>query len=119
MEAQKNPCVRHKPPILTYVVSYPGLGLVEIGQAQYYANRLGNLRTGSPVEPVPVCAFVGAHHERELHQLCAHLRHRLEYFKDAPELREHLERRPGRITHEEAMRLSPPLARSSKRPQIA
>lgn len=103
-----------KPPIITYVLSYPGLGLLKIGQAQYYADRLTHLKTGSPVEPVPICAFVGAHHERELHQRFVHLRDRREYFADCEEIRKHLEERGDRITHEEALLMSPFISRRKK-----
>lgn len=101
-------------PILTYVVTYPEVGRVKIGQAKYYGDRMMHLRNGSPVKPVPLCAFVGAHHEKELHLLFKHLRLHHEYFQDTPELREHLEHRPGRLTHEEAMSLSPLLPRTKK-----
>lgn len=106
--------LQKKPPIITYVLSYPGLGLLKIGQAQYYADRLTHLRTGSPVEPVPVCAFVGAHHERELHERFGHLRDRREYFRDCDEIRKHLNEHRDRITHEEALRISSFLARKKK-----
>lgn len=99
-------------PILTYVVAYPEVGRVKIGQAQYYGDGMMQLRNGSPIEPVPVCAFVGAHHEKELHDLFKHLRVRLEYFEDTPELRAHLEQRAGRITHAEALAMSPLLSRN-------
>lgn len=101
--------------ILTYVVAYPEVGRVKIGQANYYCDRMMHLRNGSPVQPVPLCAFVGAHHEKELHALFKHLRLHHEYFQDVPELRAHLEQRPGRLTHEEAMLLSPLMQRSKKR----
>lgn len=103
--------------ILTYVVAYPDVGKVKIGRARYYGDRMMQLRNGSPVEPQPLCAFIGAHHEKELHALFAHLRARLEYFHDTPELREHLERREGRISHEEALAMSPMLPR--KKAQIS
>ena len=104
-------------PVLTYVVAYPEVGRVKIGQAKYYCDRMMHLRNGSPVQPVPVCAFVGAHHEKELHTLFKHLRLHHEYFEDTAELRAHLEQRPGRLTHDEAMSLSPLLARNKNKVQ--
>ena len=101
-------------PIITYVVAYEGTGLVKIGQARYYGDRMMQLRNGSPIHPTPVCAFLGAHHERELHTLFAHLRKRLEYSEDSAELRAHLAIREGRITHEEALAVSPLISRIRK-----
>ena len=101
-------------PIITYVVAYEGTGLVKIGQARYYGDRMMQLRNGSPIHPTPVCAFIGAHHEKELHALFAHLRKRLEYFEDSAEFRAHLANREGRITHQEALTLSPLLSKLRK-----
>lgn len=103
--------------ILTYVVAYPEVGRVKIGQARFYGDRMMQLRNGSPVKPVPFCAFVGAHHEKELHERFKHLRIRLEYFWDTPELRQYLESRKDILTHEQALELSPLLPRGKKPPQ--
>jgi hypothetical protein len=96
---------------ITYVVGYPGTGLVKIGQAKYYADRFEQLRNSSPIEPVPICAFVGGHVERELHDRFSDLRMRREFFQDVPELRLHLSAIAGRLSHEEALALSPLLPR--------
>ena len=49
--------------IITYVVEYPGTNLVKIGQTKYYADRFAQLANGSPIYPVPICAFRGPEHE--------------------------------------------------------
>jgi hypothetical protein len=98
---------------ITYVVAYPGTGLVKIGQAKYYADRFEQLKNGSPIEPEPIYAFLGAHYEGELHRRFSHLRTRGEFFQDAAELRGYLDRSVGRLTHEEALALSPRLPRRS------
>lgn len=87
----------------TYIVSYPAAGVVKIGQAVYYAERVEQVRNMSPVETEVVCAFVGLHHERELHKMFAHLRKRGEFFEYADELRDYLASRSDKITHSEAV----------------
>ena len=86
----------------TYVIAYPSVGVVKIGQAVYYAERVEQVRNMSQVETEVVCAFVGLHHERELHKLFAHLRKRGEFFEDTAELRDYLASRVDSITHEQA-----------------
>ena len=93
---------RHKVPGHTYVIAYPSLGSVKIGQAVYYVERVEQVRNHSPVETEVVCAFEGLHHERELHKRFAHLRTRREFFTFAPELREYLMTRADALTHEQA-----------------
>ncbi len=87
----------------TYVILYPSVGVVKIGQAVYYAERVEQVRNMSPVPTEVVCAFAGLHHEKELHKKFAHLRQRGEFFTYSDELREHLASRPDAVTHEEAV----------------
>jgi hypothetical protein len=87
----------------TYVIAYPSVGVVKIGQAVYYAERIEQIRNMSPVETEVVCAFVGLRHERELHKRFSHLRKRGEFFEDTGELREYLSSRPDVLTHEQAV----------------
>lgn len=49
--------------VITYVLEYPGIHLIKIGQAKYYQDRISQLRNGVPIEPKPVCAFLGANNE--------------------------------------------------------
>ena len=58
----------------TYVIAYPSVGVVKIGQSVYYAERVEQVVRHSPVETEVVCAFVGLHHEAELHKRFAHIR---------------------------------------------
>ena len=87
----------------TYVIAYPSVGVVKIGQAVDYAERVAQVRNMSPVETEIVCAFVGLHHELDLHKRFARFRKRGEFFEDNPELREYLRSRADAITHEEAV----------------
>ncbi len=61
----------------------------------------------------PIITYV-LHHEHELHEHFGHLRERREYFRDCEELRKYLDERCDRITHEEALQVSPFLARASE-----
>lgn len=90
----------------TYVIAYPSVGVVKIGQSVYYAERVEQVVRHSPVPAGVVCAFVGLHHERELHKKFAHIRKHGELFEDCPELREHLSSRVDALTHEEAPKTS-------------
>ena len=87
----------------TYILAYPSVGVIKIGQAVYYAERLEQVRNMSPVETEVVCALVGLHHERELHRRFAPLRQRGEFFTDTPELREYVLSHPDKLSHEEAV----------------
>jgi hypothetical protein len=74
----------------TYVIAYPSAGVVKIGQAVYYAERVEQVRNMSPVTTETLFVFVGLQHERELHNRFAHLRTRGEFFQDTDELRSYL-----------------------------
>jgi hypothetical protein len=87
----------------TYVIAYPSLGLVKIGRAVYYAERLKQVRNMSPVDTEVVCAFVGLHHEKYLHKRFAHLRTKGEFFTYTHELQEYLRSRRDAVTHEQAL----------------
>ncbi len=87
----------------TYVILYPSVGVVKIGQAVYYAERVEQVRNMSPVPTEVVCAFVGLHHEGDLHRRFAHLRTRGEFFTYTPELEAYLSGRDDAITHEDAV----------------
>lgn len=87
----------------TYIIAYPEAGVVKIGQAVYYAERVEQVRNMSPVETEVVCAFVGLHHERDLHKRFAHLRRRGEFFEYTDELRDYLASRLDAMAHEEAI----------------
>jgi hypothetical protein len=88
----------------TYVIAYPSVGVVKIGQSVYYAERVEQVIGHSPVPAEVVCAFVGLHHERELHKRFAHIRKHGEFFEDCRELREYLSSREDTLTHEEALK---------------
>jgi hypothetical protein len=107
--------------VITYVVEYPGTNLVKIGQTKYYADRFSQLANGSPIYPVPVCAFRGAEHEHRLHQRFAHLEHHNEFFYYTSELRTYLASDEAaqhhRMTHEEARAFSPRVPRRAKGPK--
>lgn len=90
----------------TYVIAYPRVGVVKIGQAVYYAERVRQVIRHSPVAAEVLCAFVGLHHERELHKKFAHIRRHGEFFEDCSELREYLASRADALAHEEALRTS-------------
>jgi hypothetical protein len=90
----------------TYVIAYPSVGVVKIGQSVYYAERVEQVIAHSPVPAEVVCAFVGLHHERELHERFAHIRKHREFFEDTRELREYLSSRKDALTHEEALKTS-------------
>jgi hypothetical protein len=49
----------------TYVIAYPSVGVVKIGQSVYYAERVEQVVRHSPVPTEVVCAFIGLHHERD------------------------------------------------------
>lgn len=90
----------------TYVIAYPSVGVVKIGQSVYYAERVEQVIRHSPVPAAVVCAFVGLHHERELHKRFAHIRKHGEFFEDCRELREYLSSREDALSHEEALKTS-------------
>jgi hypothetical protein len=90
-------------PGYAYVVAYPSLGLVKIGRAVYYAERLQQVRNLSPVDTEIVCAFVGLHHKQDLHKRFAHLRTKDEFFTYTHELQEYLRSRRDAVTHEQAL----------------
>lgn len=90
----------------TYVIAYPSVGVVKIGQSVYYAERVEQVIQHSPVEAEVVCAFIGLHVEAELHKRFAHLRKHREFFEDTPELREVLASRTDALTHEQAIKTS-------------
>jgi hypothetical protein len=103
--------------IITYVVEYPGTNLVKIGQTKYYADRFAQLANGSPIYPVPVCAFRGPEHEHELHTRFAHLEHHNEFFYYTNELRDYLASdacAEHRMTHDEAWLFSPRVPRGTR-----
>jgi hypothetical protein len=102
----------------TYVIAYPSLGLVKIGRAVYYAERVEQVRSMSPVDTQVVCAFVGLHHEMDLHRRFAHLRTKGEFFSYTPELREYLRSRPDAVTHEQALAASRYTQRRARRRQV-
>ena len=87
----------------TYIIAYPSAGVVKIGQAVYYAERVEQVRNMSPVDTEVVCALVGLHHERDLHLKFAHLRTRGEFFQDTPELRDYFRSRLDALTHDQAI----------------
>jgi len=99
----------------TYVIAYPSAGVVKIGQAVYYAERVEQVRNMSPIESEVICALTGLHHERDLHKRFAHLRRRGEFFTDSLELREHLASHPERLSHEQALATCRYLARRRKK----
>lgn len=88
----------------TYVIAYPSVGIVKIGQSVYYAERVEQVVRHSPVPTEVVCAFVGLHHERELHKRFRHIRKHGEFFEDCAELRKYLSAREDALTHEEALK---------------
>jgi len=98
----------------TYVIAYPSVGVVKIGQAVYYAERVEQVRNMSPVETEVVCALVGLNHERALHKHFAHLRKHGEFFSDTSELRDYLKSHPDSISHEQAKATSRYTARRRK-----
>jgi len=87
----------------TYVIHYPSVGVVTIGQAVYYAERVEHVRNMSPVPTEVVCAFLGLHHEKDLHRRFAHLRTHGEFFTYTPELEAYLSDRDDAIAHEDAV----------------
>lgn len=90
----------------TYVIAYPSVGVVKIGQSVYYAERVEQVIRHSPVPAEVLCAFIGLHHERDLHKRFAHIRKHGEFFEDCSELREYLLAREDALTHENALRTS-------------
>lgn len=90
----------------TYVIAYPSVGVVKIGQSVYYAERVEQVVRHSPVPTEVICAFIGLHHERELHKRFSHIRKHGEFFEDCPELREYFSSREDALTHEEAIKTS-------------
>ena len=107
------------PTVITYVLEYPGTHLIKIGQAKYYQDRISQLRNGSPIESRPVCAFMGATTEHELHELSEHLWVRGEFFHFTREVREYLATAPGKMTHAEAIKVSPRVARAPDKQELA
>jgi hypothetical protein len=57
----------------------------------------------SPVDTEVVCALVGLHHERDLHQRFSHFRRHREFFDDTDEIRAYVLNHPDMISHEEAL----------------
>lgn len=100
---------------ITYVLEYPGTHLIKIGQAKYYQDRISQLRNGSPIEPKPICAFLGAKHEHDMHKRFAHLRVRGEFFHYTQEVRDFLQAAPGKLSHEEAIKISPRVVRNREK----
>lgn len=103
---------------MTYVIEYPGTNLIKIGQAKYFVDRFAQLKTGSPVDPVVLCVFRGAKHERDFHKRFDHLRHHGEFYHYTPEIKAYLfsdELAEHRITREEAEKLSPRIERKAER----
>lgn len=104
--------------MLTYVLEYPGTNLVKIGQAKYFVDRLAQLRTGSPVDPVVLCVFRGSKHERDFHKRFSHLRHHGEFYHFTREIKDYLfseglaSERIGRL---EAEALSPRIERKAEK----
>ena len=90
----------------TYVIAYPSVGVVKIGQSVYYVERVEQVIQHSPVEAEVVCAFLGLHVEGDLHKRFAHLRKHREFFEDTPELRTYLASREDALTHEQAIATS-------------
>lgn len=104
--------------LVTYVIEYPGTNLIKIGQAKYFVDRFAQLKTGSPVDPVVLCVFRGAKHERDFHKRFNHLRHHGESYHFTPELKAYLfsdELSEHRLTREEAEALSPRIQRTAER----
>ena len=101
--------------IVTYVIEYPGTNLIKIGQAKYFVDRFAQLKTGSPVDPVVLCVFRGAKHERGFHKRFNHLRHHGEFYHYTPEIKAYIfgdELAADRMTREEAEKLSPRIERT-------
>ena len=90
----------------TYIIGYPSVSVVKIGQSVYYAERVEQVIRHSPVPTEVVCAFIGLHHEAELHKRFAHIRKHGEFFEDTPEFREYLASRDDSLTHEQAIATS-------------
>jgi T5orf172 domain-containing protein len=101
--------------VITYVLEYPGTHLIKIGQAKYYQDRIAQLRNGSPIVPKPLCAFMGAEMEHELHERFKHLWAHGEFFHYTKEIKDYLESASGRMTHEEAIKISPRVIRKRER----
>ncbi len=104
--------------LVTYVIEYPGTNLIKIGQAKYFMDRFAQLKTGSPVDPVVLCVFRGAKHERDFHKRFNHLRHHGEFYHFTPEVRGYIfsdELAEHRLTREEAEALSPRIERMAER----
>lgn len=102
--------------VLTYVLEYPGTNLVKIGQAKYFVDRLAQLKTGSPVDPVVLCVFRGSKHERDFHKRFAHLRHHGEFYHFTREISDYLFSRQlasERIGRDEAAAISPRIERKA------
>lgn len=100
--------------VVTYIIEYPGTNLIKVGQAKYFVDRFAQLKTASPVEPIVVCVFRGAKHERDFHKKFERLRHHGEFYHFTAELREYLdapELKQFRMTRDEAMKLSPRVER--------
>jgi hypothetical protein len=108
----------HADTLVTYVIEYPGTNLIKIGQAKYFVDRFAQLKTGSPVDPVVLCVFRGAKHERDFHKRFDHLRHHGEFYHFTPEIKAYVfsdELAEHRITREEAEKLSPRIERKAER----
>ena len=104
--------------VLTYVLEYPGTKPIKIGQAKYFVGRLAQLKTGSPVDPVVLCAFHGSRHEREFHNRFTHLRHHGEFYHFTNESREYIfseELAKHRMSREEAEAISPRIERAAEK----
>jgi hypothetical protein len=104
--------------LVTYVIEYPGTNLIKIGQAKYFVDRFAQLKTGSPVDPIVLCVFRGAKHERNFHKRFDHLRHHGEFYHFTPELKAYIfsdELAEHRMTREEAEKLSPRIERRAER----
>jgi len=104
--------------LVTYVIEYPGTNLIKIGQAKYFVDRFAQLKTGSPVDPVVLCVFRGAKHEKDFHKRFAHLRHHGEFYHFTAEVRQHIfsdELSLERMSREEAEALSPRIERKAER----
>ena len=99
---------------VTYIIEYPGTGVIKVGQAKYFVDRFKQLKTASPIEPIIVCVFRGAKHEHDFHTKFANLRQHGEFFRDTAELRDYIYSKAldeFRMTREEAMKLSPRVER--------
>ncbi len=104
--------------LVTYVIEYPGTNLIKIGQAKYFVDRFAQLKTGSPVDPVILCVFRGAKHERAFHKRFQHLRHHGEFYHFTAEIRDYLfssEFSAERMTRGQAEALSPRIERKAEK----